>query len=364
MKTTADRSSGVTKQACGHLAGMLLLAHLAAPWCLAQNAKKTSEEGAAPPGVEVRIHAEPEKATIGDPIRIDFDIALPQGYEVRLPNLGTSEGDFSILQVFPGPTVPEPAPASGQPPAKASGTPVQPGHYRARIVAAVYKTGEVTFPSLQLTLRDPSGRETPLPSPPVKVQIQSVLTDKDQTLKDLKKQAEIPEPSRWLLWAALGLLALLMAGLVWWLYRRRARRAAVPYSGPQLDPLELAEAELRDLAARGLLEKRMVKQFYVALSDIVKRVLEAGYDIVAVEKTTDEILEGLRAQDSPPVAREELDCVALFLGACDLVKFAKFTPSQTENEDSVKSAYRVLALARNRRAARAVPVAARAGGGT
>lgn len=355
----------ISMQTCGLLGGIFLLAQAASAPAAAQNASPAGKGAVVPPGVEIRLQAEPQKATIGDPLRIDLDITLPKGYVARLPEMGTQAGDFSVLEVFPGPEIPGPPLPSGQRPAQTAGgqQPAGTSHHHARVVVAAYKTGELTFPSLQLTLRDAAGQETHLQSPPAKILIQSVLTEKDQNLTDLKKQAEIPEPSRWLLWVALGLVALLLAGLAWWLYQRRTRPSAVPYSGPQMDPFQLAEAELRDLLGRGLLEKSLIKQFYVALSEIVKRVLEAGYDIPAIERTTDEILEALRSEDSTPVPLDELESVGSFLGACDLVKFAKCIPSPAESEAAVKNAYRVLSLCRNRRAALTAPAAAQAGGG-
>jgi glutamate synthase (NADPH/NADH) small chain len=48
--------------------------------------------------------------------------------------------------------------------------------------------------------------------------------------------------------------------LAWRLVKRRRRPAAALPIHPELDPLELAETELRDLVGRGLLEKGFVKQ--------------------------------------------------------------------------------------------------------
>jgi hypothetical protein len=338
---------------------------IAAVSAAAQTSSIKEAPPSAPQGADVRIHAEPQKATIGDPIRIDLDVLLPKGYGVRLPQIGAQIGDFSVLEVYPGPSVPDLKQTGQATPAKNPAQP-EPGdaaHFRARIVAALYKTGEFTFPSLDLALRDPLGKETVLPTPPAKVLIQSVLSDKDQNLADLKKQADIPEPSRWLLRLALGLLALIAAALAWWIYRRRARPSAAPYSGPLLDPLQLADAEIRDLLGRGLLEKQLIKQFYVALSDIMKRVLEAGFDIAAVEKTTDEILAELReVAVTGSIPAEELETIASFLCACDLVKFAKGIPSTAENEAAVKSAYQVLSLCRRRKGALAAPAPVQSGG--
>jgi hypothetical protein len=305
-----------------------------------------------PTGVQVRIHVEPEKATIGDPIRFDLDITLPRGYQVSLPQPGSQVGEFSILEFHPGPTIPEPKQPPEPLPAKGQGRTdaEEVLHHRARIIAAIYKTGEFTFPSIALTLRDPAGKLTTVASPAAKVSIRSLLAPQDQQLTDLKKQAEIPEPARWLLWLALGLAAVLLAAAGWWFYRARKRTPLATASAPQVDPFQLAEAELRDLLGRGLLEKQRVKQFYVSLSEIVKRVLEAAYGIPAAERTTDEIIEALRAEVSAADARDDLLRIESFLRLCDLVKFAKFIPPQQESEEAVAWAFRILEAGRNRRA--------------
>lgn len=314
----------------------------------------------APPGIVTKVQAVPDKATVGDVINIDIDVALPEGFSVRLPQVGAQIGEFSVLEVFPGPSLPETKPPSKQDSAKPGSGGFS--HHRARIVVSVYKTGEFSFPSLELTLRDAAGRESTFRTEQVKVGIRSVLAENDRGLRDLKKQAEIPEPTRWLLWTALALLAVLLISLSWWMYSRRARAGGGSAVQPPLDTLQIAEAELRDLMGRGLLEKRLVKQFYVALSDIVKRILEAGYGIATAEKTTDEILDSLRGNGTPAISRPELDRVATFLSDCDMVKFARFIPAQSESEEAIRNAYDILSLCRKRRS-QPEEAAEKAGGG-
>ncbi len=131
------------------------------------------------------------------------------------------------------------------------------GHDRLRLAVAVYKTGTFTLPPLSLTVTAPDGKEFPATTPEVSVTIQSVLTDKDTALKGLKNQAEIEEPFPWRTWLAAPRRCCWAASLAWWLLRRRRRlrRLSGARRQPQLSPLEIAEVELRDLAARGLVEK-------------------------------------------------------------------------------------------------------------
>jgi len=176
-----------------------------------------------------------------------------------------------------------------------------------------------------------------------------VLTDKDQDLKDLKKQAEIHEPVRWIFWLALALLLALLAALAWWWWQRRRRAPELRLPAqPQMDPLSLVEAELRDLLARRLIENGFVKRFYVALSEIAKKILEAGYGIQTAEKTSSEILESLR-NGGCVAPSGNLRHIEELLLACDLVKFAKYVPSGPENEAAVKNTVQILEACRKQR---------------
>ncbi len=173
------------------------------------------------------------------------------------------------------------------------------------------------------------------------IEIQSVLTEKNPALRDLKKQAEIPEPTRWLLWGILALSVCVLCAIIWHFWRRR-RRKPVPLTPAQKqDLLELAESDLRNLLARGFPENGKEKQFYVLLSDIIKRILSAGYGIHTAEQTTSEIMEALNRNTVP--GSEEKKKIESFLLRCDVVKFAKYVPSRDEHASATEDALRILA---------------------
>jgi hypothetical protein len=302
-----------------------------------------------PPGVGVQVKALPETATVGDPVRIDVEITVPAGYRVKITEPEPKTGDFTILDFFPGPTVP-----GSQTPqdVKQSGK-LQP--YRARIVTAVYRTGKFTFPPFPIKLQAPDGKEIALSSPPLDIEIKSVLDDKSPKLKDLKKQAEIREPVRWLLWAFIALAACLL-GAVFLYYLKKRRRHPVSYSPEQIrDLLEIAEADLRKLLSRGLPSDGMAKEFYVLLSEIVKRILEAGYEIHTAEQTTSEIMGSLVGRSD--LEPEKLNRIESFFVRCDAVKFAKYVPPTVEHETAAKDALEILAQVKKAGASRQLPVA-------
>ncbi len=295
-----------------------------------------------PPGVQIRIDANPKLATVGDPIQIDLDLTAPSGFQVDVPGPGKELGDFSILKFYPGPEIPE----SATPKKPTQPALTQDGfiHHHVRIVAAAYKTGTLTFPPVQLKLRTAAGKQISVSSSPIKIEIQSVLSEKNRDLKDLKKQAEMPEPVRWALWLTV-LLALIVLGIfAWFLWKRRNRQAPSVPSAPPQDLLKLAESDLRELLARGFPEDGRVKEFYVLLSEIVKRILEAGYGINTAERTTSEIIDALGRASGP--SPENMERIESFLLHCDMVKFAKYIPAKAEHESAADDALWVLESSR------------------
>jgi hypothetical protein len=312
------------------------------PYISAQVAPDATQSS-LPPGVEISVKAAPEIATVGDPIRIELHIAAPLGYRVESPKPETQVGDFTILDFYPA----TPMPDGGNSPKSAATSTTQAGvpqHYRGQIIAAVYKTGKFAFPSVRIKLHAVDGKEFAFSTTPINIEIRSVLKDQNQSLKDLKKQAEIPERFPWILWCIIVAAALIL-GAALWIWLKRRRRRAISLSPVQVQNLiDLAEADLRSLLARGLPENGNEKKFYVLLSEIIKRILEAGYAIHTAEQTTSEIMSSLHKKSE--LEPEKTELIESFLLRCDVVKFAKYIPSRMEHEAATHDAIQILMEAR------------------
>jgi hypothetical protein len=70
--------------------------------------------------------------------------------------------------------------------------------------------------------------------------------------------------------------------------------------------------------------------FFVEISDIVRRYLEGRFALHAPELTTEEFLEV--AAGSPDLSADHRRFLQTFLGNADRVKFARFVPAATEVE--------------------------------
>ena len=135
---------------------------------------------------------------------------------------------------------------------------------------------------------------------------------------------------------ALGFGAILAAVLLVILGWRLARRIRRHVEWMRLSPRERALKELSVLMNRHLVEKDMVKDFYLELTMIVRRYIERQHAVRAPEQTTEEFLAA--AVRHPRFTRPVLDRLKAFLEAADLVKFAAHHPEHAMIEQAISMA--------------------------
>jgi hypothetical protein len=121
----------------------------------------------------------------------------------------------------------------------------------------------------------------------------------------------------------------------WWKRRPKPKPAA-----PRIPPWVTALAELDKIRRSDLLEKGKRGEYFDRVSDAVRRYLGGRYGFDAVgagynglETTTEEMLDLLK-RVRPPVT--ELPRIKDFLDDCDLVKFARFTPTADHCKEAIE----------------------------
>jgi hypothetical protein len=125
--------------------------------------------------------------------------------------------------------------------------------------------------------------------------------------------------------AAIGAV---LAALLAWLFVRWSRRPKpVPPPPPPRPPWEVAFEELFAIRYAGLAKDARFAEHYDRVSDAVRKYLGGRYGFDGLETTTREMTHVLKRIDPPVV---ELGTILGFLDECDLVKFARFTPSDED----------------------------------
>lgn len=165
---------------------------------------------------------------------------------------------------------------------------------------------------------------------------QQLRTDGINTQKDLPfRFMEVRD------YVIYGIIALLILSLIIWLiatllYRHMRKRETQVRVMPKIAPHIVANKALVELHNRKLWQNGKYKQYYTALTSIIRVYISERWSISALEYTTDEIIEALADVDIPRDSRMAL--VAL-LRTADMVKFAKAQPEAAENEENYLRAY-------------------------
>ncbi len=192
--------------------------------------------------------------------------------------------------------------------------PPVPVYYRAKedTVSKVINTNEVYF-----TVR------------PLKV-------NPEAGIKDVKEPLRIPLDWRWIvLWVLIGLI--ILAG-AYYIYRKyQARKAGyVPEKVVIKIPAHVAALKsLRSLREKQLWQKGMVKEYHSEITEIIRRYFEERFNLPALEMTSGEAVEELRRRaGTGKIIADTQD----FLSNADMVKFAKYQPMASVNEEMMKQA--------------------------
>jgi hypothetical protein len=108
---------------------------------------------------------------------------------------------------------------------------------------------------------------------------------------------------------------------------------------PPAPPWEIALERLDEVRYASLLEVGRYQEYFDRVNDAVRQYLGARYGFDGLESTSDEILQALRRATLEQIA---MPAVVQFLEDCDLVKFAKFTPTTEECTRALDSAERIV----------------------
>jgi hypothetical protein len=285
----------------------------------AKHARSQVERGP----VRVTAEVQPVRPRLSDLPTLTLTIDHEEGVTVDKPEFGASIGKFTIRDIR------EPLPKT----------------HDGRVIDQQILTLEPTEAGraridpipVSFTDRRPQGDNTThtVETEPLSIEVTSLLGDKTPNLGELRPPAApmaLPSSVPGWVWPVLAVVFAAAALLAW--RRQRARRAKA-VAVRALTPEERATLELDSLVASGLAASD-VKQFYVRLTDIVRRYIECTTGIRAPEQTTEEFLREIsRTKSFEQDVRLRLQA---FLESADLVKFAAHHPNPDDVDESVRRA--------------------------
>ncbi|EDM44364.1 hypothetical protein SCB49_05025 [unidentified eubacterium SCB49] len=172
------------------------------------------------------------------------------------------------------------------------------------------------------------------------VEVRDVVVDTtQQKMFQIKDKIEVDSPPFDFIKLLLWLLAILvLIGIVAFIFFRRKKLREAKEE--DLPPYEEAISALHKLDDSQLLIQNKSKEYYSVLTEIVKKYLDREVDDTALESTTDELIDRLKAHknlgnfDFDPNMIKDLELV---LKRADLVKFAKMQQASGQLEADRKT---------------------------
>ena len=278
---------------------------------------------AAKPDTEVTVTAVLDKTsvTIGDKIRYSLVVSAKNDIEVEFPDFEGNLGNFNLKDF-------------------GSGRKVFWGRQKITrwYVLDTYVIGKQALPKALVKYRRQGENDwNRLESEEKEIEVKSLL-DKPgvkRELRPIKDPLDFPFRWRYLL---LGILILLfiLAGIA--IFRKKKNNLARTVELPPAH--QIALQKLNELKTKGLIAQGKIKEYYIEISGIIRHYIEDRFKLSAPEMTSEEFL--LKARDAQELSLTQKDLLSDFLLSCDLVKFARYSPSEKETETVFESARRFV----------------------
>ena len=196
--------------------------------------------------------------------------------------------------------------------------------------------GAYTIPGVAVEYRVPGKPKAMLRCAALFVQIESMVGGDDSDIRDIQEPLSVASRyTKYYLWGGLAAIVLIVAAALGVVYYRRRVKSLL--AGPPPVPAhELAYAELEHLLKLDLIAAGKTKEFYYRLSNIVRHYIENRFRLMAPERTTEEFL--VEMSRSHALSDSHKGLIAEFLDHCDLVKYAKFAPTEAQIKATCDSA--------------------------
>ena len=206
-----------------------------------------------------------------------------------------------------------------------------------------FDSGRYVVPSIKIFINS-----KPFLTDSLLVEVANVQVDTlKQKMFDIKDIAPADNPiGDW--WKYLLIIALIVGigAFIYWFIKKRQEKKL--HEEIYKTPIEKATTLLDTLEKKELWQKGEVKAYYSELTDIARNYIEEAIEIPAMESTTSELIQGLRAasvKKKMTLSQEIIENLERVLKQADLVKFAKSKPLDFEiTEDRNKIQKAILTL--------------------
>lgn len=202
-----------------------------------------------------------------------------------------------------------------------------------RIKLTSWDSGKWAIPSFAVKIKKLStGDEYTLNTDQIMINVGYAPADSSGALRDIKPVMDVFYVDRsWMYIAAAVLLSLVLLYVLYRYFKNKPKKQK-PLFDAKLSAYDEAVAQLALLKNKSIQTAQEAKAYYTELSDIFKRYYSRKRQQNLMNKTTSEVLMGLKNDSLPDPLFSN---VAEALRIADAVKFARYIPPAYEVEKSL-----------------------------
>lgn len=215
-------------------------------------------------------------------------------------------------------------------------------YFEYKFILTRFDSADVTLPEIKVDYRV-EGDTTlqSILSNSVNFTIHRIIVSQEEDIKDIKPPVRIP--INWWMIALWILIGLILIVVLTYLYKKYFKKKPVEKT---VEPKKVkipshiaALANLDKLESEKLWQNGFIKDYHSRITEIIREYFEKRFGLPALEMTTSESLNNLAYH---PEASGVLFVTEKFLNNADLVKFAKYQPLATVNEEMMKQAREIV----------------------
>ncbi len=256
---------------------------------------------------------------VGDYIQFSIRAEYDEGIRLSPPTLTDNLGILEVVKVLP---------VSFE-----DDKNVQQFNY----IISGYDSARVVIPPIPITYftgNTSEPRETKTNE--VVVFIHTLEVNSSDEIKDIKEPVRIPLD--WLFWLIVILVIVLLATIGYFLYKKFKKPVEEVRMVRRAPPMAIhiiALKALDKLDQKKLWQRGQIKDYHSEITEIIRKYFEDRYNFNSLEMTTAQSMVVLnRVMDNEKL----IDITGKFLVNADMVKFAKFDPLPSVNEEMMKQA--------------------------
>jgi len=275
--------------------------------------------------VTVTASVDSQSIAIGDWIHYTVEVKHPASVNVSLPSVKDTMGGFDIVQ------------QDSLMKTEDNGV----LYLRKTFVITKFDVGTHYIPPFTVRYTIVTGETLIAQSNTIPIEVRGIEVDTTQTIRDLKPPLSVPLSAEEIAMYIAIVLAIAAAGYGIYYYLKKRRKTATVEEEkiPNIPPHVLALLQLDELEAKRLWQKGEVKAFYSEATEILRRYVERRYGILALEMTTSEVMDQLKKFS---IDQKTVNDIERLLSDADLVKFAKYQPIASENEQVIPTARMIV----------------------